>query len=530
MIEPFIPAAAVFLTSVFSALAVLLIVMVFPYQNRRATSGAKQLVSDRQAVFLFENCELVDATASARSLINKMPDIGSDWDRVSAFLSPKFTGLDGRISDLAEAERIDLNSDTQQDLRLSLERIGKMLRLTLVDLSSEGQGIWVDGLSHIAQENELASLRETLAAAPLLIWRQNSKGAVVWANTAYVEIAAELNDDDIQTWPLPALFPDISNKHKIGDVRRVKLERSSVSAASWYEWYSCPSPDGTMFFAFPADAIVNAETALHEFVQTLTKTFANLPIGLAIFDRNRQLAMFNPALVDLTLLDVAFLSARPSLFDFLDRLREDQMIPEPKNYHSWREQVAALEKAAASGQFEEVWSLATGQTYKVTGQPHPGGALAFQIENISAETTLTRHFRSEIELGHEVFDTLDEAIVVFSPAGELILSNATYSDLWLLDLKSTLGVVSIIDSIRHWQKLAQPSPVWGEIRDFVINIEDRAEWCATVTLNNHGVVDCQVMPLSGGRTLVRFSTESRAVIPITTQSSAREIATESAQT
>jgi hypothetical protein len=59
--------------------------------------------------------------------------------------------------------------------------------------------------------------------------------------------------------------------------------------------------------------IVRAQQAQKNFVQTLTKTFATLAIGLAIFDRNRQLMLFNPALIDLPALPADFLSARPNL-------------------------------------------------------------------------------------------------------------------------------------------------------------------------------------------------------------------------
>ena len=43
--------------------------------------------------------------------------------------------------------------------------------------------------------------------------------------------------------------------------------------------------------------IVRAQQAQKNFVQTLTKTFATLSIGLAIFDRN-AINAFNPALID----------------------------------------------------------------------------------------------------------------------------------------------------------------------------------------------------------------------------------------
>ena len=83
-----------------------------------------------------------------------------------------------------------------------------------------------------------------------------------------------------------------------------------------------------------------AERQARVFVQTLSKTFAQLSTGLAIFDRSRKLVMFNPALMDLTKLSAAFLSGQPDLNAFLDRLRDSGVLPEPKNYASWREEVA----------------------------------------------------------------------------------------------------------------------------------------------------------------------------------------------
>ena len=61
------------------------------------------------------------------------------------------------------------------------------------------------------------------------------------------------------------------------------------------------------------------------------------------------------------------------------------MMPEPKDYRSWRQQMSDLEAAAQNGTYEETWALPTGQTYRVTGRPHPDGAVALLFEDISAE-------------------------------------------------------------------------------------------------------------------------------------------------
>jgi hypothetical protein len=72
---------------------------------------------------------------------------------------------------------------------------------------------------------------------------------------------------------------------------------------------------------------VRADQDRRGFVQTLGKTFSDLPIGLAILNKARQLAMFNPALLDMTELPVTFLSTRPTIDMVLDRLHELRVMP-----------------------------------------------------------------------------------------------------------------------------------------------------------------------------------------------------------
>jgi len=105
-------------------------------------------------------------------------------------------------------------------------------------------------------------------------------------------------------------------------------------------------------------------------------------------------------------------------------------MPEPKNYASWREKLAVLVAAAAEGTFSEVWNLPNGQIYRISGRPHPDGALAFLFEDITAEVSVTRKYRSELEFYYSLLDQMDTAVAVFSMSGTMILSNEAHQDLW----------------------------------------------------------------------------------------------------
>jgi PAS domain-containing protein len=312
----------------------------------------------------------------------------------------------------------------------------------------------------------------------------------------------------VLSWPLPELFGQLSWDMPGSATRqRFPLTVAGEAKPRWFEVQRYPQGGDRILFALPADDAVQAETALRSFVQTLTKTFAHLTIGLAIFDGNRQLALFNPALIDLTGLAPEFLSSRPTLFRLLDAMRERQMLPEPKDYKSWRAEIAALERAAASGQYEETWTLPNGQTYRVTGRPHPDGAVAFVIEDISAEMSLTRRFRADLELSHATIDTMEEAIAVFSPSGLLVFANAAYGQLWH-DAPDANRDSSIAEAVRSWQRGSAVSPVWAEARAFVLETGARTPWKGSARLGDGRLLACRFAALPGGASLIGF-----AVVP-----------------
>jgi PAS domain-containing protein len=244
------------------------------------------------------------------------------------------------------------------------------------------------------------------------------RGAILWANAAYLALAADLHPDaDDETWPPPRLFDPtlVPPATREGGAARVPTGPAGGAPRHWFDVHARLDGDRRLYAASNADDAVRAETRLREFSRTLTKTFAQLTIGLAVFDPSRRLVLFNPALVDMTGLPAEALAARPTLVGFLDRLRERRIIPEPKDYASWRRKMAELEAAATEGDYAETWSLPGGQTYRVTGQPHPDGAVIFLFEDITAEISLTRRFRAELEMGQAVIDSLEDAVAVFTP-------------------------------------------------------------------------------------------------------------------
>ncbi len=333
---------------------------------------------------------------------------------------------------------------------------------------------------------------EICAVNPNPVVLLNEQGNIIWQNRS-------AQDFDITSWPKTADDADASK-----DQLRAPLVAKD-GGQRWFHFSHVPVGAHQAAFAVPATGEIRAEESRREFVQTLSKTFAQLSTGLAIFDRSRRLVLFNPALLDMTKTSFDVLSQRPSLASFLDTLRLNGVIPEPRNYAEWREKVSQLEAEAVAGSYSECWSLPSGETFKLTGRPHPDGAIALLIEDISSQVGASRDFHKQLLRYRDVVDAIETPFVVFSSQGKTVLDNQAYRQLWNLPTDQDSAEDSVHTTTRIWADVAQPSPIWGEIRDFVDQKDHRAIWDAKVP-GPHGTdIHLRVVPLAQCRTMVEFT-------------------------
>jgi PAS domain-containing protein len=487
------------LSAFLAAMAGLLLLAA--WHSRRPAHGPSIFdQSPTRVAFLFDKERLVDASPAARALLPEGED-NRAWSRLVARFGPDFPNLSEQLATLPRIGQLRLCSrpGVSPALILTAEIVSGLTRLT-VESGQEESSDRSDAATAAALQQEVMSQRAVLSRAPVLMWKEADDGAVIWANHAYLIRAVELlPDGEDLSWPLPKLFDQDPAK---GRSPRLKLQMPS--GPEWFDLVRMPSGQETLCYALAADKAVQAETALREFMQTLTKTFADLPIGLAIFDRSRCLQMFNPALTDLTTLSPELLISRPTLNAFLDAMRAKAMIPEPRDYRSWRKQLARLEEEATMGLFEETWSLPGGQTYRVIGRPHPNGALAFMFEDISNEMSRTRRYRADVELGQSVIDAVEDGVAVFSQGGQLVMSNHAYAQLWQHDPQVLLSEASVSTLCSWWREHAAPTMLWDDAVDYVTSSGDRTPWEGDVRLLDGRLVMCRFRPLTGGATLITF--------------------------
>ncbi len=473
--------------------------------------------------FLINGASLKALTESARALLDGLPSGGSRLAALAEHLAADCPGLRADLEALVlygTGFRHHCPRGDGTAFEIVGEPRGGAAYLSIRPASEEARAL-KDAEAALARSGaELRFLRDVLDRAPVMAWSHGPDGQVAWANAAYRDRfdapAGELPDHRIanafghvlEEVPLTARGP--------GSRRRVSVPDREDGEPRWYEVSQSPGPSGeTVGFALDADDLVAAEASLRRFVETLTETFAHLPIGLAVFDKNRRLGLFNPALTDLVKIDAVWLAGRPSLRDFLERLRETRQMPEQKDFASFRRKLGELEEGAREGTYEENWQLPSGKIFRVTGRPHPQGALAFLFEDISTSIILERKYRSELELSQATLDRMSEAVAVFDASGMLVFVNSAFETMWGLDPMERLDGPGVAEVTALWAERCVPSPVWAQLAEFTTADQDRASWTASVATREGASLHMLVAPLPDASALVVFrdlSSEAAATV------------------
>ena len=401
-------------------------------------------------------------------------------------------------------------------------RDGEDLRITIATAEERQGSVRIDLSSLKAMESEISMLARVGDTSPTLSWAVNDARQVVWSNAAYLERVAQCaGPDAAQGWPLHVLFPEPDDSGP-GKTRRKYRDRAGIE--HWFEvTTSAPDTDGLRHgHAIPLDTVIKAEDSRRTFIQTLTKSFAFLPSGLAIFDRNGQLTLFNPALMDMTGLDGAWLSRRPLLADFFDALRDRQKLPEPRDYKTWRDSLSDIERTAGRGIYIETWTLPSGATFRVTGRPQGDGAVTLMLEDISADVIADRTHRADQDMMMAVLEDLDDGIAIFEADGTRILANAAATALWG---DGSAGLPATLDGcITYWKTLSHPHSIWGELRDLIRSPDaDWADWDDTIGQTKGPALRLRVSARPGGRIALTFRPDV-AVTPAQSEVPAKRIA------
>ena len=258
---------------------------VAAWQSRRGSAAPSIFdQSPARVQFLFDGDRLVDATPAARALLPEGEDSRA-WSRLVSRFGAEFPNLSEQLTALPRIGQVQIAAHPASGsaLVMKAEHLSGLTRLT-VEGGHGPAASPADAATVAALQQEVMAQRAVLTRAPVLMWRESAEGAVVWANHAYLIRAVELlpEGEDL-SWPLPTLFGQAEAPKN----RLPRLKLQMPSGAEWFDLVRMPQGEDVLCYALAADKAVKAESALREFMQTLTKTFAETQPSL-----DQQIAIY----------------------------------------------------------------------------------------------------------------------------------------------------------------------------------------------------------------------------------------------
>lgn len=245
--------------------------------------------------FLIHGAAVQPLTEPGRALLAGFPQTGGRLAALRAHLADDCPGIDADLEGLILYGAGFRHHGQRPDgtaFEILGEPRGAAAFLSIRPASEEIRALRGADTELRRAGDEARFLREVLDRAPVLAWTLGPDGQVGWANAGYRDRFARSADGVLPDHHIPDAFSHVLEEvpltPRAGSARRrVAVPGLQDGEAHWFELTQRPGPNGeTLGFALEADDLVAAEASLRRFIETLTETFAHLPIGLAVFDKN----------------------------------------------------------------------------------------------------------------------------------------------------------------------------------------------------------------------------------------------------
>ena len=284
----------------------------------------------------------------------------------------------------------------------------------------------------LTQDDPVAFI-DMLGKAPFPIWRMSSNGKLVWVNGAYVSAVGAENmtavlEEQIELDKQAAEESKtvLSTQSTLENIRRVNIGQDMKSMLiSLF-----PISGGAVGMAVDASETEGLRSALTRHIQSHDELLNNMDEAIVIFGQDQRMSFHNTAFAELFNLEAGWFNDRPSHSEWLDVIREKQLLPSRADYAAWKQSELALYTDWPDEVPDEIWSQPDGTTLRVARMRDPRGGISLLMSDITNTVTLQSQFNTLINVQAATLDKLSEGIAVFGPDGNLKISNKAFSGLW----------------------------------------------------------------------------------------------------
>ncbi|HEX4761628.1 MAG TPA: PAS-domain containing protein [Sphingomicrobium sp.] len=415
----------------------------------------------------------------------------------------------GRLSRKVRAKGSARVFDIRGGPAPSPEPPGTML-LWFFDTSATEEELGKVGLRLKQTEGALDSLTHLIEAAPFPMWYRGPDLKLGLVNRAFVEAVegrdaadviargAELVEDDGEDGATAAAAKAIESGRIQSRMQPaiIRGERRMLRIVN------VPLATGAVAgFAVDVQDLEDARAELARHIEAQRELADRMTAGTAQFDADRSLSFFNRPFAMMAQLDPDWLAERPEFDRVIERMRDQQRLPEARDFPAWKAERKAW-FSSPEEVIEEEWMLPNGDHLRVVAQPLPDGGLRLFLEDRTEQLRLASARDTLLRVRAATFDNLFEAISVFASDGRLYLWNRRFIDDWELDeewLSEHPRVDELVPAMA--KKLVNPTAA-AQIRQMVRETtNERQSSSGRITMTDGRHFQVGAVPLPDGNAL-----------------------------
>ena len=359
-------------------------------------------------------------------------------------------------------------------------------------------------------ENALDALTQLIESAPFPMWYRGPDLSLGLVNSAFVAAVEGRNAAEV----IARGAELIESAGEVGAQEAAQMALQSGRAYArnqpatiggerrMLKLVDVPLPTGAVAgFALDIQDLEDARTELARNIRSQRELSDRMTAGAVQFDAERRVDFFNQPFAIMAQIDPEWLGESPEFDRVLERMRENNRLPETRDFPQWKAERRDW-FISADELIEENWILANGDHLRIVGQPLPDGGLRLIFEDRTEQVRLASARDTLLRVRTATFDNLFEVISVFASDGRLYLWNRRFSEVWNLD-EEWLGEHPRVDELvpALAKQLVNPTAA-AQVREMVRSTTSgRRSGTGRVVMTDGRQFEFAAVPLPDGNAL-----------------------------
>ena len=288
--------------------------------------------------------------------------------------------------------------------------------------------------------NAFAALAGLIESAPIPMWHRGPDLRLSFVNKAYVDAVSGETGDQVVDAELELVEP-VNGETAMSHAAKARtagqpMERlvSSTMAGERRQMrvFDIPLGDtGIAGLAIDVQELMDARGDFRRFADAQRDLLDKMSAGVAQFDADKTLSFANLPFQRTFAFRDEWLSSKPEFVRVFDRMRDNNKMPEVRDFPVWRTEREHWFQSADP--VEENWLLPDGTHLRLLAQPTPDGGLLLIFEDRTEQAQLASARDTLLRVRTATFDNLFEAIAVFGADGKLSIWNRRFGEIWAVD-------------------------------------------------------------------------------------------------